>query len=276
MLVASVPVKFAVPWANSAGGSYLTYPIPTASQIPITPGRASLTDGFPPLTTVPIASGGVPPFAQDMNGGLKMCSASIQWTQAGGPWIWDSTFEGNIGGYPQGATLTKATLVGYWQNTVDGNTTNPDTGGAGWVDPLQVNGAACNNYFTDNGGSGGSTSSPVTYSAVGASQAVTKKRSTNRIIWRAILQIENDASGSANGVLGELALFVSGVQVGFGLTGGVIASTTTNNQGQIVVEVLDDGLTLPQSYTIGCFARSQGGGLLKWLYASLSGVEYFA
>ena len=31
-----------------------TYPIPVPSQIAITPGAASFTDGFPPLTRTPL------------------------------------------------------------------------------------------------------------------------------------------------------------------------------------------------------------------------------
>lgn len=38
-----------------------------------------------------------------------------------------------IGGYPKGAILLAADFSGTWANTVSGNTTNPDTGGAGWT-----------------------------------------------------------------------------------------------------------------------------------------------
>ena len=60
----STPTKITVPFANT--GSKNTIPVP--SQISVTPGAASYTDGFPPLTMTPKASGGVPPFGQDMNG----------------------------------------------------------------------------------------------------------------------------------------------------------------------------------------------------------------
>src|SRR6185437_15933104 len=130
MQASSVPAKFPIPWANSAGGGFVR-PIPTASQIGIQNGAASLTDGFPPLNATPIASGGVPPFMQDTNGILKQITQWLQWTQAGAPVAWDSTFSSEIGGYPQGAIVASATVAGkFWLSTADNNTSNPDLGGA--------------------------------------------------------------------------------------------------------------------------------------------------
>ena len=39
-----------------------------------------------------------------------------------------------IGGYPANITLDKSDGSGDWKNTVAGNVTNPDAGGAGWID----------------------------------------------------------------------------------------------------------------------------------------------
>ena len=125
--------KFPIPWGNAAG-SGLIRPIPTGSQVNVTPGAASLTDGFPALNTIPIAAGGVPPFAQDMNGILNIITAWLQWYQAGGPIAYDATFQTSIGGYPSGArVLSRVTPGAVWRSTVENNTTNPDAGGAGWV-----------------------------------------------------------------------------------------------------------------------------------------------
>lgn len=130
MLVASIPAKFSIPWANSAGGSYINA-IPTASQIGITAGAASLTDGFPPTT---MQTGGTPPAGPDFNGILKWVTQWAQWQAAGGPVAYDATFQTAIGGYPKGSTVSSATTFGIaWLSTVDSNTTNPDTGGAGWT-----------------------------------------------------------------------------------------------------------------------------------------------
>jgi hypothetical protein len=132
MQASNAPTKVPLPFANAGAKNT----IPTASQIGVTPGAASLTDGFPPLTRTPIAAGGVPPSGQDMNGILNLISANTMWENAGGFYPYDATFSTAIGGYPKGAILAKATNNGLWLSTVDNNVTNPDTGGAGWSDPL--------------------------------------------------------------------------------------------------------------------------------------------
>lgn len=132
MLVGSIPSKFSIPFANSAGGGF-TRPIPTASQIGIQAGAASLTDGFPPVCFLPIGTGGTPPWGADFNGILNQITAWNQWQQAGAPIPYDNTFSGQIGGYPRGAVVPSAITFGnYWLSTVDNNTSNPDTGGSGW------------------------------------------------------------------------------------------------------------------------------------------------
>src|SRR5579872_7402068 len=134
MLSTSAPARLPIPFANNAGGSYIRT-IPQASQIGITGGAASLYDGFVPLNMAPTASGGIPPFGQDMNGILNWLSSINQWYQAGGPLVYNSSFATSIGGYPKGAVLQAAGLAGgFWRNTADGNTTDPDSGGAAnWV-----------------------------------------------------------------------------------------------------------------------------------------------
>jgi hypothetical protein len=131
MKASDQPAKFPVPFGNDAGAGFIRS-IPEASQIPITPGAASLTDGFPPLTFQPKASGGVPPFGQDVNGIHFQETALIRWLQAGGLPIYDAAYSTAIGGYPNGAVLVKAAANGFWISTVDDNTTDPDTGGANW------------------------------------------------------------------------------------------------------------------------------------------------
>ena len=127
-----IPAKFPLPFAANAASGYIRS-IPAASQILTSPGAASLNDGFPPVTFIPEGSGGVPPYGQDMNGILNQISAWIQWINAGGPVSYDATFSAAIGGYPKGAWLTSAVGGSWWVSTVDNNTSNPDTGGAGWT-----------------------------------------------------------------------------------------------------------------------------------------------
>lgn len=133
MLSSSPPIAVPLPFANS--GTKNT--IPTASQIGITPGAASLTDGFPPLTFTPISAGGVPPFGADFNGILNMLSQTVRWVQAGGGFVYGSTFATNVSGYPKGALLLRSSLDGFWLNQTDGNTSDPDASGAGWTDPFE-------------------------------------------------------------------------------------------------------------------------------------------
>jgi hypothetical protein len=123
-----------VPLAFAANGTKNV--IPEASQISITPGAASLNDGFPPLTFTPVAAGGVPPAGADFNGVLNLITASIRWAHGGGRYAFSSTFaaDANVSGYPAGAELMSADLQGAWLSLNDSNTDNPDTGpGTKWV-----------------------------------------------------------------------------------------------------------------------------------------------
>lgn len=130
MQISGAPAQLVLPWANAGSKNN---PIPVPSQIGVTPGAASWTDGFPPLCDTPIANGGVPPSMQDTNGGLYQMSAVDVWLCAGGSFPYSSSFSSAVGGYPRGARVLMATGNGFWLSTVDNNTTDPDTGGAGWV-----------------------------------------------------------------------------------------------------------------------------------------------
>jgi hypothetical protein len=117
--------------AFATSGTANTIPVP--SQTSITPGAASFTDGFPPLTATPIASGGIPPTVADMNGILKMVSAHTAYVASGAGYQYSSAISTAIGGYNIGAVLLAADNTGYWFNTVANNTANPDTAGTGWT-----------------------------------------------------------------------------------------------------------------------------------------------
>lgn len=125
MQFSSLPTKFQIPFANSAANTNV---IPQASQIGITLGAASLTDGFPPTCFLPVGAGGVPPWGRDFNGLLNQITQWTQWQNAGGMTIYDSTFSTAISGYPNHAILASGTQSGaYWVNIADNNTNNPDT-----------------------------------------------------------------------------------------------------------------------------------------------------
>lgn len=123
-----LPTRTPTPFANSGAKNT----IPVASQISVTPGAASYTDGFPPLTRTPIAAGGVPPFGVDFNGILNAITTAVRWSNAGGQYPYDSTFSTAVGGYPKGAILARSGFDGFWVSTAENNTTNPDAAGAGW------------------------------------------------------------------------------------------------------------------------------------------------
>lgn len=128
MQLSNQPGKITTPFANSGAKQ----PIPVASQVGIEDGRASYTDGFPPLTRTPLAAGGKPPFGTDMNGILNAVTAIQQWQSAGGNFTFDSAFAASVGGYPKGAIIQSSDGTCYWQNGADNNQTDPEAGGSGW------------------------------------------------------------------------------------------------------------------------------------------------
>ena len=134
MTRAGAPQKFSIPFASSAGSAYITYPLPTASQIGVKNCAASLTDGEPPLTMQSAASGGCAPFGQDFNGIFKQITQWNQQTQAGAVPAYDSAFSSSIGGYPEGSILSQASNPScFWVSQTDNNASDPDTGGANWT-----------------------------------------------------------------------------------------------------------------------------------------------
>jgi len=146
MQLSNIPAKIQIPFANS--GTKNT--IPVASQISVTAGAASYTDGFPPLTMTPVVSGGVPPYGADFNGILNAITKVLQWQCGGGMFEYDSAWATANNGYPQGAILLKATGSGYWVNATDNNAVNPDTTGTGWADLGTVISAVVTQTSGDN------------------------------------------------------------------------------------------------------------------------------
>src|ERR1700737_4301684 len=136
MFASNIPAKFPIAWASGAGAGFIN-PIPTASQIATVPGAASLTDGLPPLNFQPVASGGIPPRGKDFNGLFNQITAWNQWQAAGGSITFDAAFAAAINGYPRGAVLMSAVVLGnMWMSTVDNNMTDPDSNSAAnWISP---------------------------------------------------------------------------------------------------------------------------------------------
>ncbi|MGC0983479.1 glycine-rich domain-containing protein [Pantoea agglomerans] len=128
----SQPKLLPVPFADNGSKQ----DIPNDSQVGIAAGRASYTDGFPPLTRTPLAAGGVPPFGTDFNGVLNDITAALRWSQVGAGYPFNAAFNTAISGYPKGARIPSSTLDGFWLNTTDGNSANPENTTSaltGWV-----------------------------------------------------------------------------------------------------------------------------------------------
>lgn len=127
MQASNIPAKIPIPFGTDAAGG-------TIRVIPATPSGgptdASFQTGYP---TGCFNSPGAPDGRDVQYLGLITTSWE-RWFQAGAPVAWDSTFSGQIGGYPKGACVQSATQLGvYWYSTADNNTTNPDSSGVGWV-----------------------------------------------------------------------------------------------------------------------------------------------
>ena len=108
----------------------------TKNEIPETigaaPQNATMSDGFPAITQVPIAQNGIPPERADFNGILNLYGQHISHLNKGLGYEFDSAFATKIGGYPLGAKLrlpdgTEVT------STTDNNTNNPEISMNGWV-----------------------------------------------------------------------------------------------------------------------------------------------
>jgi hypothetical protein len=141
MQLSNIPAKIAAIFA--ASGIKNTIPLTSAGDT--LPNNASYDVGFPAITLTPIPSGGLPPLGADFNGIFNEITGVSNWSSAGGLFPYDATFSAQVDGYPKGATLLKSIGYGMWQSNTDNNTTNPDTGGAGWIDPNSLSGAVVGN-----------------------------------------------------------------------------------------------------------------------------------
>lgn len=125
------PDLIIIPFAEDAAPGYVdTIPdtLPPGSD----PQYASWSQGFPPVTMTPLGAGGIPPRGQSFNGVLNAISEHIVYIGGGGQYKWNADYA-SVNGYQLGAIVQKLDNSGFWRSTVEGNTTNPDLSGAGWV-----------------------------------------------------------------------------------------------------------------------------------------------
>lgn len=122
---------FTVPFAS---GGDITPAIPDATQ---SDGSLSYTTGYGPDYERQL---GVDPLAKNIsrasfNAALNDITTALQSVQAGIILPWNQALVTALGGLPIGALVAATTAAnGYWQNTVAGNTTNPEGASpAGWT-----------------------------------------------------------------------------------------------------------------------------------------------
>lgn len=102
------------------------------SSTPAGDNTASYSDGFPPVTMILKAAGGLPPKGQDMNQILYELSALARWSSSGALNSFDSDFANSVGGYPKGALLLGDDGKTIYISTNDANTANPNSVSTGW------------------------------------------------------------------------------------------------------------------------------------------------
>jgi hypothetical protein len=134
MQASDLPPKFQIPFGtNAVAGNIRSIPVAhqpaTATDAP-----ASLNDGFPPETFVNPAAGGIPPNGADFNGLFNLVTAWSRWQGAGGTVLYDADFASAVGGYPNRAVVASPVTARFWQSTVDGNMTDPESSAAAnWI-----------------------------------------------------------------------------------------------------------------------------------------------
>lgn len=207
--------------ASSAGSSFITNPMPNS---PTGTNAASIQGGFPPITMTNEQAGGEPPLGQDMNGLMFLVSSHTLYVESGQLYPYSSALSTAIGGYALGTILGMADGTGIWMSIVNNNTSNPDTGGAGWI--------AIASY--------GMVSVPVTTGTVVLTTAQYK---------RSIIQITGTLTGNVTiqlptGIVDEW-LFSNAA------TGAFTVTVTTTASGSGVV-IPQGGFVTPTGvYTVG-------------------------
>lgn len=133
------PSRLVEAFAKNAGVGFINA-IPITSADPL---AASLDQGFPPSNFLDPADGGVLPSGADFNGILNLVSSWAAFLGAGQLPAYDATLQTAMGGYAIGARIQQAgNTNAVWISTTNGNMTDPDTGGAGWLSSVPLYSAA--------------------------------------------------------------------------------------------------------------------------------------
>lgn len=94
---------------------------------PTDPNAASWEQGFPYVTTIPLAAGGLPPQGQDFNGVLRDITQHIVHQNKGGMYKFNDIIV-SAGGYPKGSILLSDDGLTLYVSVIDENKVNFNTG----------------------------------------------------------------------------------------------------------------------------------------------------
>jgi len=128
MTAPATPTVFVAPFGVDQVSPYINA-IPAA---PTTPGKASISEGFPAATMTNPTSGGIPPSGADFNGILNAISSWLPFLQSGQRIGYSSAASTAFTGYPMGAVLYVAATASLYQNTLADNTADPSSDVTHW------------------------------------------------------------------------------------------------------------------------------------------------
>lgn len=261
------PIFIPRAWASDGG---VADTIPDAP--PVTPGRASWQEGFPPETMQPEIAGGVPPFGEDANGVLLALSEHAVYLQSGNLFGFSADFISGGGSYNRGALVRGNDGATIYMAIVDGVTDDPNDPSAG----TNWNALYNTNYATIPVGAGGVVT--LTLQQVASRVLIftgAPTASVQAIIPRHQLRqwlIVNQMTGGQTLTVKTLAGTGASVSAG-----GSNAPTPVYSEGaNVYLATAPLGLAIDQAATPLTLAqRTAAGALVATLFQSTAAVANF-
>lgn len=155
-------------------------------NIPITTpagtNQFSYEAGFPPLTSTPLQSGGVPPERQDFNAAFKLLSEFIYYLQSGNKFVWSNLLD-----YDKGCTILGSDGALYLCIQTNGatspNTVQDPTSSTGyWVKVIDSQGILNINVIGDGTITGSKLANDTITSTQIAANAITASELANNAV----------------------------------------------------------------------------------------------